>query len=85
MMKALVRRLQRTVDPNSDTAFLRLCELLKDTLEPREKNGHAAERPPLAQIIVNEKPVMPAPESEPDPPGPDYEEGGQAFTAVDVP
>ena len=61
-----------------------MLHLLKATLEPPEKNGHAAERPPLAQIIVNGKPVMPPPESEPKDPGPDYEEGGQAFTAVDV-
>ena len=83
-MKKVVRRIQKMADAPSDFAFLRFLDFLKAVLEPPEKNGHT-ERPPLAQIIVNGKPVMPAPESEPKPPGPDYEENGQGFTAVDVP
>jgi hypothetical protein len=84
LMKAVVGRLRQMAAVPSDFAFLRFCELLKTTLEPPEKNGHA-ERPPLAQIIVNGKPVTPPPESEPQDARPDYEENGQAFTAVDPP
>ena len=72
------------VETGNDFAFLRLADFLKALLEPPEKNGQA-ERPPLAQIIVNGKPVTPPPESEPKDPGPDYEENGQGFTAVDPP
>jgi hypothetical protein len=85
MMKAMIRRMQQMVASPSDFAFLRLCEIVKATLEPPEgKNGHT-ERPPLAQIIVNGKPVMPPAEPAPKAPGPDYEEGGVTFTAVDPP
>jgi hypothetical protein len=77
MMKAMVERLRSMVNVPSDFAFLRLCELVKATLEPPEgKNGHA-ERPPLAQIIVNGKPVTSPAESEPKDPRPDYEENGR--------
>jgi hypothetical protein len=40
------------------------------------KNGHT-ERPPMAQIIVNGKPVTPPADEPVAEPGPDYEEGGR--------
>ena len=83
-MKKVVRRIQKMAEVPNDFAFLRLCELVKATLEPPEKNGHAAERSPLAQIIVNDTPSR-RPVKSPSPPAPTTRKGGQAFTAVDPP